>query len=319
MKAPQWDPAFFIECKNVIRYWARNRNYCVSWFTALHQDCVPALFCVLICLLPNLEELKLGNAWLRDFPIFGNMLSPNVNATRTLGASYGFKYMSYALDLLLQRLVVLEVPADMSTVRVSMHATTLFNFHKFNTLKEVGITMHALWLKSSARRNTPPDPREIFPSSLEVLKISEATWATLAFLQNLCLAKIGGHYAALRRVEVYYSDPLDQVEIRYAAFVPQGRNLVVRTHKMCSDADVALYMYFPANRLLIWEIDGTPWRLREERDEFNLALERGRRKYIESMKEDGAIFFIPDWSKAYEAEWDKDGDVFMEIQETGPK
>jgi hypothetical protein len=219
--APQWNPEFFTECKDIIRYWAKDKKYRVCWFTALHQDCVPALFCVLVCILPNLEELKLGNAWLRDFPVFGNMLSPNVNAARTLAAPYGFDYMNCALDLLLPRLVVLEVPADMSSVHDSMYATTLFNFHKFNSLKEVGITMMALWLRPSARRITPPDPREIFPPSLEVLKISEATWATLAFLQNLCLAKIGGHYPALRRVEVYYMDPLIQTEMKYATFVPE--------------------------------------------------------------------------------------------------
>jgi hypothetical protein len=251
---------------------------------------------VLVCILPNLEELKLGNAWLKDFPMFGNMLSPHVNAARTLAAPHGLDYMSCALDLLLPRLVVLEVPADMSSVRISMHATTVFNFHKFNNLKEVGITMQALWLRPSGRRITPPDAREIFPPSLEVLKISEATWATPAFLQNLCLARNGGHYPALRRVEVYYMDPLNQVEMKYAAFVPQGRNLVDCTQKLCSNAEIALYVYFPAFRLWIWEIDGTPWRLREERDELELALERGRPKYIESMRvaAAGARILIPD-------------------------
>jgi hypothetical protein len=74
--------------------------------------------------------------------------------------------------------------------------------------------MKALWHNAGMRRfHELPDPRELFPPTLEVLNISEASPYTPIFLKDLCTAKKDGHFPSPRRVEVYHLDPLKSNEL----------------------------------------------------------------------------------------------------------
>jgi hypothetical protein len=295
---------FMEKCKTVIAYWATGNQCEAQWLSALYSNCLPALFSVLICILPNLRELKLGNCWLMDFPIFSNILSPDAKASPMQPLAWKQNFTNRGMSLLLTRLELFEVPADMSRI-FFMNTTTVFDFRGFKNLKEIGISMKPLWWFPGRRGSTSLDPRELFPASLELLKISEATWATSVFLQRLCLAKIGGHFSALRRLEVYYIASLDSVVEEYEASTTLNTHPVSRVQQMCRAAEVELYMYFPPWSLKTWEIQGTPWQLRNERDVFASALQRGYRKDM------GFFGVAEDIFEAFEAEWDKDGDAVM--------
>jgi hypothetical protein len=300
------DPQFLEKCKEIISYWAMGHNVAPHWKQALYFDCIPALFGVLICILPNLKELKLGNAWLMDFPIFSNMLSPDANTTYMQPTEWKHTFTNSAMSLLLTRLEVLDLPADMSCM-LFVHINTVFDFRRFENLKEIGISMRPLWWWPGLRGNRFLDPRELFPPSLEVLKVSEATWATSVFLQNLSLAKTGGHFPALRRMEVYHMKPLELVWKECKERLIPVVHPVYHMKQLCQSAEVALYIYFPPWSLKTWEIQGTPWRLREERDVFTPALQCGYRKDM------GFFGIAEDIFDAFEAEWDKDGDAVMDI------
>jgi hypothetical protein len=297
---------FIEKCRNVISYWATGNECEAQWLSALYSNCLPALFGVLICILPNLRELKLGNCWLMDFPIFSHMLSPGAKASPMQPLAWKQNFTNCGMSLLLTRLELFDVPADMSRM-FFRSATTVFDFRGFRNLKEIGMSMKPLWWFPGRRGSTSLDPRELFPASLELLKISEATWATSVFLQHLCLAKIGGHFSVLRRVEVYYIESLSSVVEEYEASTTLNTHPVDQVQRMCRSAEVELYMYFPPWSLKTWEIQGTPWRLHDERDVFASALQRGYRKDM------GFFGVAEDVFEAFEAEWDKDGDAVMEI------
>jgi hypothetical protein len=128
-----WDLDFRKRCKKVIKKFAPGTFEQYMWKGALRKDVVPALFGVLICMLPNLKELNLGNGWLMDFPIFSTMLSQVVGVIHSpLGWQHEF--LACALGHITPRLEVLEVSADMSSLYL-YRAATVFDFRTFRQLK----------------------------------------------------------------------------------------------------------------------------------------------------------------------------------------
>lgn len=299
-RAPvSWDPGFIPTCHTVIAATSSRRK--AQWKKALTDDCIPALFGVLLCTLPNLRELMLGNAWLMDFPIFWSIRSPYVAASVSIPSEWRHKFLDSALTMILPKLEILDVPADMSQLYF-LRTPTVFDFTKFENLKEVGITMRALWWQPSSRRNPPPDPREVFPQTLEVLRISEAGLgdSILRLIQNIRLAKNVGYFPVLRRIEVYFMEALEM------EWEPGcGPDPCEEIYRKFCDAGFAMYLYWPAYELKTWEVKATPWTLREERNKFDAAQNGVFKKAM------GPFGVEQGWSETVEAEWDVDGDTVM--------
>lgn len=299
---------FAMKCTEIMRYFALNEAHRRMWSRALSEDVVPALFGILICTLSNLEELRLGHGWLIDFPVFSNMLTREANSFIPRQWMHGF--LAGPLDQLYSRLTVLEVPVDMTTL-FFFRTSAVFDFRPFQHLREIGITMKALYFNNAMRRYRSLDPREIFPPTLEILKISEATYNTVTFLKNLCAAKKGGHYPSLRRVEVYYMEILND---RILASAKRYLIQVEELRKSFQTAELELYLYFPKWRLLkTWQVGGTPWQLKEERlllaaemQAFHTDLAKLGHRVDAGRLDNLALQYPP-----FETEWDKDGDVVM--------
>jgi hypothetical protein len=165
-KPISWDKKFLSKCSELIVYYASNTKHIMEWQTGLNGDCVPALLGILLCTLPNLTELKLGNTWLMDIPIFSMMLSPDVITKYPLPKEWRHEYLNDVLRRLYPRLSVIEVSADMSSMYFFHYGHTVYDFRRFQGLKQIGITMKALWWEPSINLN-PPDPRELFPPTLQ--------------------------------------------------------------------------------------------------------------------------------------------------------
>jgi hypothetical protein len=305
IRAPlYWSPTFVQKCAESIFHYSQNKRHAKRWITALYHDCIPAIFGVLLYMLPNLRELRLGNTWLMDFPLFSCMLSPDVTAAHIPSPFlWSQMFLSGALESLMLHLQILDVPADMSSLFFPTHANTVFDFRHFENLREVGLTMKALWWWPLRSHRMPPDPREFFPATLEILRISEATAYTSIFLDSMCKAKIGGHFPKLRRMEVYYVEYLERLMVATVGI--QAPHPVADVQHMCRNAQIALYLYFPAWGLKTWEIEGSPWRLGEESDVWEWAQQRG------FMKAMGPFGVTEEVFDTFEAEWDEDGDATM--------
>jgi hypothetical protein len=307
-----WDRHFKTRCKAIITKFARDERNRWLWKRALKEDVIPALFGVLLCMLPNLRYLKLGDGWLMDFPIFSTMLCHEVATSLHAPYEWQHKYLAGALAHLSPRLQLLEAPAEMATL-FFFHAATVFDFRPFQQLKEVDITMEALWHSAGLRRHHQlPDPRKVFPPTLEVLRISEALPYTPIFLKDLCTAKKGGHFPSLRRVEVYHMENMKRTEILGKSYL--GPSPVKDVQDMFCAAELEVYLYFPGwSELRTWEIGATPWRLKEEG-----TLGKGEiqtmRKLLEAQGPrfcEGYLDVVAQAFPGSEAEWDADGDAVM--------
>ncbi|KAF1943841.1 hypothetical protein EJ02DRAFT_442990 [Clathrospora elynae] len=268
-------------CASIVSHFADSKKYEEIWLAALDRDVVPALFGVLLCTLPNLRKLKLGDAWLLDFPLFANMFSQDAKEGLVLPHSWRHHFLVGALTAILPRLKVLEPPTDMKSLFMGIEITALFDMRCFAKLREVGITMRELQQQCYPwHRFAPPDAREIFPKTLQVLRISEATHWTADFLNQLCLAKKVGYFPNLGRVE--------------------------GVRVMSKDAEIALYVYFPPWIMRTWESGGgTPWRLRAEEG----WLRQGE---VMCWRKDMVYFrVVKPMFTMREAEWDADGDAVM--------
>ncbi|KAI8938170.1 hypothetical protein NX059_005835 [Plenodomus lindquistii] len=275
---------------------------------AIQEDVVPALFCNLVSNLPNLQELKLGDAWLMDFPVFERMLSPEARLV-SLPQGWRNAFSASVYAKLLPQLTVLNVPADMTAMYFDMRAPTVFNFQSFKALRVLGLSMKALNTNSS--RPHFADPREVLPLTLEILQISEATHATAWFLHLLCAAKIGGHFPALRRVEVYFEwhCRASRQRARVYAFPDPVDDI----RSMCKKAKVELLLYFPPWALRTWSSGGTPWSLRAHAG----ALEDGEQKTLDAGHIPGSGVRIWRGHPGAEGEWDGDGDTVMKGSHDG--
>ncbi|KAH5301855.1 hypothetical protein HBI67_029710 [Parastagonospora nodorum] len=317
------DPDFIARCESII-----NTAYCqqirigstdaLQWKVAMRQDCLPALLTVLVSMLPNLRELKLGNTWLMDFPIFSTMLSPDVVASSMIPSPWLHPWLEGIKDTLRPKLAVLNVPADMSCLHFSRQANTVFEFRRFTALRELAITSRALCPVlfvlivdncglSGPHQFAPPDPRELFPPSLQVLRVSEADPQTHRFVEHLCKAKMGGHLPALRRIEVYHMLSNKRVLAANPAFANRDWDPTLYLQKSCRDAELALYVYVPDYEMATWILGRSPWLLREEHDIFAKIAHDAFWKAIGhfAIMDEGAR------SIPYEAEWDSDGDLVM--------
>lgn len=299
---PPWSEKFVEKCEEVIRCSGKDEKNVRRWSKCLEEDCIPALLGILLCTLPNLEELLLGDTWLMDMPIFASMCSPDVYASGLGPREWRHGYLKDVLDTLAPRLRVLEVPTDMSSLWFSHRTGTVWDFRRFENLKDVGLTMRALWW-SPRRGRTPPDPREVFGPRVEVLRITEATLFTSSFLNMLCTAKKGGHYPRLRRVELYYMEPRKEVEGMACLF--RTTCPVEGVQRMFREAEIEIYVYFPEWALRTWEVGSVPWRLRDEKGLFEQAQWRAYKKVT------GPFGLLDDFYDVFEAEWDADGDAVM--------
>ncbi|KAI0574920.1 F-box multi-domain protein [Pyrenophora tritici-repentis] len=309
VKAPEEMTSAFecmTQCRAIVKRFARNEKDRDMWMRALDEDVIPALFGILICTLPNLKELRLGQGWLMDFPMFSNMLATQV---QPIPKTWMYSFLAGPLDLLYSRLTVLEVPADMRTLEFP-GTSTVFDLRPFQHLAEVGITMEAL-LHDYEILGESPDPRKIFPPTIKVLRISEATTFTACFLKDLCAAKISGHFPSLRRVEVYYMDTSnDQIW--------KGEKLslllIKFLRRIFRAAELELYLYFPRWWMLeTWEIGGTPLSLQEE-GLLPVAELLALRQYPEGSHvrfEPGDLENLVRNYPPLETEWDRDGDAVM--------
>ncbi|KAH3967172.1 hypothetical protein HBI73_170250 [Parastagonospora nodorum] len=291
------DPDFIARCESII-----NTAYCqqirigstdaLQWKVAMRQDCLPALLTVLVSMLPNLRELKLGNTWLMDFPIFSTMLSPDVVASSMIPSPWLHPWLEGIKDTLRPKLAVLNVPADMSCLHFSRQANTVFEFRRFTALRELAITSRALWWLSH--------------TSIKIIK-TEADPQTHRFVEHLCKAKMGGHLPALRRIEVYHMLSNKRVLAANPAFANRDWDPTLYLQKSCRDAELALYVYVPDYEMATWVLGRSPWLLREEHDTFARIAHDAFWKAIGHF----AIMDERARSIPYEAEWDSDGDLVM--------
>ncbi|KAH9869481.1 hypothetical protein IAQ61_006687 [Plenodomus lingam] len=198
----------------------------------IEEDVLPLLFCYLVVSLPGLRERKLGGAWLMDFPIFECGLSS------ALGRMYlpGDWRNSFSLSTyknLLSQLTVLDVPADMTAMHFAQSARTVFDSSAYPCEPS-----------KNSRTRLPAKPHKIFPPTLQILRISEASQTTPHFLCQLAIAKkYGSHLPALVRVEAYF-------ESRYKAYCHNASSRsparrIIHIPKLFKDAHIALLLYFP--------------------------------------------------------------------------
>ncbi|KAI4710261.1 hypothetical protein J4E89_004712 [Alternaria sp. Ai002NY15] len=299
------DAEFLEACGVMINHFATNKRHAKDWLEAIKDDIVPALFGVLICALPNLRELKLGDTWLMDFPLFASARSASARASYTLPYEWKHKFLLGALTAKLPHLTVLEIPSDMTAIRYSHSVTTVFDLRRFESLREVGLTMKAIQGHGIIRQGLPiTDPAEIFPKTLEVLRISEATHITANFLNTLCLAKKKLHLPNLTRIEAYHMEHLDNT--RFSAELDNCLDPIDDVRKICRDAEIAVYLYFPPWTMSTWESEGgTPWRLKAEPDVLHRA------EYVCWRKAMGPFGVHQDPMDRVEVEWDADGDAVM--------
>jgi hypothetical protein len=109
--------AEFMEiCKTVIQHYAANKRHAKDWINSITTDVVAALFGVLLCVLPNLRELNVSDAWLMDSPFFANTRSSSAIANPPHPWLWRHSFLSGALAATLPRLTVLEVPSDMTAL-----------------------------------------------------------------------------------------------------------------------------------------------------------------------------------------------------------
>jgi hypothetical protein len=302
-----WHPDFVAKCKEVIRYYAVDRTGLIEWENGLDFDCVPALFGVLMCILPNLRALKLGSAWMMDFPIFGSVLAPGMENSSWLPWGWRHPFLDAVRDQLLSRLEILETPVDMGWWFVPWGVNTMFDFRNFANLKVLGISMRMLWRDAP---KAPPNPQDLFPPSLEQLRICNAGTSTPTFVRSITTGKIAGHMPVLDRMEIHYRSPL--TEMLRSLMIPRNQ----RWHPVddirydCRAAGLAVYILFPADETFILDFDRCPWHLRVAHHSImdNILASRNNAKWINfarshsALRMDEIIFHA-----SYEAEWDKDG------------
>ena len=79
---------------------------------------------------------------------------------------------------------------------------------------------------------------------------------------------------------------------------------IVMLQKACKQAEVSLYMFFPAYEMTTWELGCTPWRLREDREAFQLVK-------VKDWLRTGIN--VPSlYSECVEVEFEVDGDAVMQ-------
>lgn len=255
---------FISKCREMIEYFTQEKTHCrLEWLQALEQDIVPALFGVLIVSLPNLRELCLGATWMMDFPVFSLLQFIHISPGRPRilrPKEWRKLWMNDIILLMGKRLRVLEFPADLRGLCFGNRAA-VFGLSFFRHLRCLSLSMDIL--QDPRRPWLPPhDPAAIFPASLRLLRISECKDTTANFMNELCLAKKNGKFPHLHDVQLYFKDEVEYVKI--CSRVHRTPHPVHAVRRMCTDAGMSLYLYFPIVKLKTEDIGATPWSFQEE-------------------------------------------------------
>jgi hypothetical protein len=192
-----------------------------------------------------------------DWPIFSSLTPVGVRIIEPGGWKH--KWLSPVLRKLQPELQVLEFPANMAAFVTNHGAVALFDFRGFKNLKYLSVSSSA-WC--SFPRRPPPNPVQLLPKGLEMLRMSECTSPTINLINEICLAKKQGNFPSLVRIELYFSR-----SVRFICDAAQRRrnpHPVNDTPRICADAGIELYMYFPICCLSTRGVGRTPWSLREE-------------------------------------------------------
>jgi hypothetical protein len=250
---------------------------CAQWKAALKSDTVQGLLAMLLFILPNLKELYIGAAWLMDFPMFSELTPEDLLYSP---GEWRHDWMGEILTTLKEKLEVLEFPAGSEGMRFQRRSSAIFDFRSFKMLRYISVPMHALqW----CWRGTTPDPADVFPPTLELLRISECASRTANFMNELCLSKKKGFFPNLRCVELYFL--LDKDIVAKLCESARRPDITQDVRNMCISADLELYIFFPARgyQLTTEGWGSTPWTLLED------------------------VWY----GRPYAQRWDADGDVVM--------
>jgi hypothetical protein len=289
---------FFTQCFNIFNHYARPDEGS-EWAREVQKDVVPTMLGVLLLALTSLKELKCAASWLMDFPFFSNCRTGQV--TMTFPEGWRHAYLGCVLKVLEKKLEVLEFPTNLGHMAFTPRPKALFDFRHFAHLRELSVPMSAIGYYQRAFRQAA-NPVNIFPRTLELLRISEATEFAANFLNNLCLALKRGKFPCLRRIEIYYKSPREV--ITGLADVSHCPDPASDVQKMCTDAGLAVLLYFPGTIMQGSLTQRSLWSLKEE----------GRLRFVElaSWKARMGFFGTPEVMLEGETmETDPEGDVIM--------
>lgn len=268
------DKNFMAKCEEIIKFYGDQKSILTGyeWREALDDDIVQALFSILIVSLPNLKELRVSTTWLMDMPVFSTLLIPHASGPTFLKPRQWRKpWMIHILNALKRRLEVLEFPANMDYMLFDPRRQASFTFTSFTHLRHLSITMDAL--ANRKRPFSPPaNPTAIFPSSLEMLRISECSETTANLMNELCLAKKRAKFPNLQCVQLYFYAAYD--DLWPLADIRRCPDPLYDTRRMFTGTSMRLYLYFPVLRLRTKDIGGTPWSFQDEN--MLLAVEQER-------------------------------------------
>ncbi|KAF2113992.1 hypothetical protein BDV96DRAFT_647481 [Lophiotrema nucula] len=254
---PQW-PGFLDSCSQVIiSTCGAPYSDIHPWLQDLRTDIMPALFGILLAILPNLKEMYFANGWLMDFTIFSSLRT--LRHRPLLPRGWAHNYLEHAINKIADKIEVLEFPTDVDGVHWILSQTP-FDFRKFKNLRRLSIPMQLL--TEFRRHETPPNPSSFIPETVELLRISEASYPAINFVNEVCLAKKHGRFPYLQRVELYYYSTIKQIKSLARRF--RCPHPIHDVRRMFLDAELGLYMYFPSVIIRTAEVGETPWKLREE-------------------------------------------------------
>ncbi|KAF2677480.1 hypothetical protein K458DRAFT_243937, partial [Lentithecium fluviatile CBS 122367] len=163
---------FMDQCLTIFIFFAKKTNHKTEWADKVQEDVVPTLLAVLLLALPNLKELKCAAAWLMDFPFFRQLFTHDV--LRVLPEDWHHRYLFCVARALQGKLEILEFPTDLAHMAFLVRSRMPFDFRPFAHLKQLSLSMSTLKYTQHALV-APIGPEYVFPPTLELLRISEAT------------------------------------------------------------------------------------------------------------------------------------------------
>ncbi|KAF2438398.1 hypothetical protein P171DRAFT_160178, partial [Karstenula rhodostoma CBS 690.94] len=223
-------------CAETAKQFLKHNVHAQDWILALKHNVVPALLGLLLVSLPNLKALRCSALWIMDFPLLTSLISAKVTS----------------------------VPINHSHILFTGRPSALFNFSSFEKLKNLSMSMEAIYYWDSRPRLPYPWPMPLLPPNIQTLQISEGTESTASFIEDLCkVKKEGTSFQSLCLIDVFFSLPYDFTVIAPAC---------LRT--VCSDAVVSLSLYFPGFPITTPEVDRNLWSLKEERVMVQIGWEK---------------------------------------------
>lgn len=249
-------------CYGLMKRFSKGESHVQIWMKALKLDVVQAALGLLIVSLPNLKEFRCAALWLMDFPILSTVMSPEVDGIRPLGWESKHAFFTGVMEKLAPNLEVLEVPANLSCMRALGRPSSLFGFSSFTKLRQLSVSMDALYYHKRRLSLPSPWPVPLLPPNLRILRISESFLGTTIFVEDVCkVKKQGMSLQFLERVEVIYKYPYEIV-IKAAS----DRNVADPVYDMgsfCLSAEIAISLYFPGVPMMTPHVNRSLWSLRE--------------------------------------------------------